>query len=349
MNNEEKILNCLKKVGQATSITRLANKLKIDKRNLTNYLSQLEKENLIVKRTSETDKRVKLISLQKSLFFFRFRQKFLFHPRTIIKKKHFKMFEKKIEILSFPLTEYYSYGYKFRFPEEDEDEDDIKWGSGFTPNPEPEIKYERAFLFDKTELKELEILGYSNHIYSPKEIRDLRQKKRERHKKYALIKRGKKSVKLLLIGTQVPTPFIYLDYFILRKNGMLEVENKVKINENGKREVIKRDFELKLKGFDYYCYSYDFVYSKDINYGKNNAQQEEEQKIRQENYNEWMAEVDKIIEEKEIESMEEEKGKNYKWVIQWEYFFYFINDIFYFEKEAIEKEELRKRGKFPLF
>ncbi len=88
--NEIKIYNYLREINKRITTTKLAENVGISPKNIERYLNPLEKKNLIIKEISETDKRVKYISLKKEkeiLKFCEFNGKYLLiKDNTSLKK-----------------------------------------------------------------------------------------------------------------------------------------------------------------------------------------------------------------------------------------------------------------------
>ncbi len=204
---------------------------------------------------------------------------------------------------------------------DDIDDDDNEESSypRHTPENETITKKERFYICNKLGLEILETyLDYSVHIYSLKEIRDLRERKAQTSL-YTAIHFEKKSVNLILIKKEkknLKTPFIYLDYFILRLYDMLTVKNTIKIIENEhyydkngkykeklKRETIKREFKLTLKAFDYYRYSYNFNELKFVNHG---IKTKRERKRERECEGFWVEELESI-KQQELEAIKQQE------------------------------------------
>ncbi len=288
----------MKHYEKPISVSELAEKTEINTKNIGKYLKILEDNKVIIRRPSEKDKRVNIIELipRKMLYFFKFGNKFLLHTRTRLEKQDFKAFHgKKFSIIDIVRclinikivhNTIKLWELRPKSNNDDDDEHDVKY---YTPEPEMKYIYEYFYIFDKLCLELLEeYFGYTVHVYSKKEVRELRKKK-VRTSVYSSIdfnendnivnlilekKNGEKTIK---------TPFIYLDYFVLRLNDILTVKNteksiyKNKVNgecvetnnlydfhNNQKTELVKREFNLTAKAFEYYRYIYNFGQFKTI-------------------------------------------------------------------------------------
>ena len=147
---------------------------------------------------------------------------------------------------------------------------------------EPEIghKHQYFHIIEKNLLELLEThYGYSVHVYSKKEVRELREKKTKKTL-YDTIDFNEENVNLILKknGRKIlKTSVCYLDYFTLRLTDMLRVKNTITSKNregnieniddfyvNQKTELVKREFSLSLKAFEYYRNIYNFPQFKNV-------------------------------------------------------------------------------------
>ena len=181
-----------------------------------------------------------------------------------MEKKDFNKLRGYYQVVRLPITEI-----QFKIiPEDMRVEDEGGLGVGNTQNIEEITRLEYFLLFNKSDLERLEKdLGYSVHVYSLKEKKMMRRAKKKQHKAYLHIHFSTNTVHLTLKKEnnekKLLTPFIYYDYFILRANKMLKVENNVNIENEGekneKKIPINRELILKIKGFEYYHNIYNFI------------------------------------------------------------------------------------------
>lgn len=223
--------------------------------------------------------------------------------------------------------------------------------------PDPEMSYinEYFYIFDDRISILKEYFGYNVHVYSNKEVRELRKKKVQTSIYSSIIfnkdfDKNDDTVSLILEkngSKKVKTPFIYLDYFILRLTDMLTVKNTEKYLSLKSTEVIKREFKLTTKAFEYYRYIYNFgqfetVYidyrKKKTRDFKEDAEFERECQKTREAYSEYVLEtIKQQIRESDLrkkEKLDIERGKLNKEYIKpvnrWKNQADFLNDL---EKE----------------
>ena len=280
------------------------------------------------------------------LYFFKFGNEYLLHTRTRLEKQDFKAFHGKkfsiIDIVScirnveivFETIKLYEL--REGKSATDDNDYDVKY---YTPEPEMKYIYEYFYIFDKRCLELLkEYFGYKVYIYSKKEVKELRKKKVQTSLYSSIVFNEEDDYVNLILkkkngNNTVKTPFIYLDYFILRLNDMLTVKNIEKSmydrekgelynrNERGivetddlsefyknqKIELVKREFKLTTKAFKYYRYDYNFGQFKTIyiDYKEKNGREIKRDKRfereREKDRNEYFKEVFESIKQDKLE------------------------------------------------
>lgn len=220
----------------------------------------------------------------------------------------------------------------------------------YTHEPEMEYKRENFNIFFKHGLEYLkEYYDYNIHIYSKKEVRELRKKKVQTSVYSSIIFNKEDDYVNLILekngNKTLKTPFIYLDYFILRINDMLIVKNTIidLLEEKEKTELVKREFKLSNKAFEYYRYLYNFskfetVY---VDYKQKNGRELKRdgkfERDRKEAFEKYSKEVDASIQQQIIknkEVRERNRNREYKEPIdKWKNRKFFYNDL---EKELNE-------------
>ena len=183
--NTEKIINSLKEHKRPISIKRLAEESKINTKYIGKYLKILEADNIIIRKRSENDKRVMLISLlvKKTLYFFKFGNLYLLHTRTSLEKWAFsrlyktKNKEKRFSLIwSIKRPIFIENEYEIMKLNGD-DYDETNYSQYHTPKSDIQENNEHFYYFDNRVKLLEEYYDYNVHIYSKKEVRELRKKK----------------------------------------------------------------------------------------------------------------------------------------------------------------------------
>ncbi len=180
-------------------------------------------------------------------------------------------------------------------------------GLGGTPSRKRSTMWRPEFfnLFSKHALEKLKS-KYTIHIYSLKEIKYMRNKKKFQNKAYRHIFHDKEWVNLLIKKEKreryIPTPFIYYDYFILRVNDILRIENNVIIEHEGEENQTRipttRTLNMSVKAFEYYHYIYNFISFHTTIYTQNEREPNKE----------LMREMDIVVMTKEMNRIDDYLG-----------------------------------------
>lgn len=294
------------------SIKELTEICNINYKNIGRYLTTLENENKITIKREKTDKRKKLIRFKpkKVLYFFKLGNKYLHHPRSKLRRgdfallnmfnakraEHIKLNEEVIRVIISVWEN------QTTTTPEGEVNFELGWG-GNTSHKNKSMYHREYFnLFSKQALEKLKT-KYTIHIYSLKEIKYLRNKKKLQCQAYKHIHYSKEIVSLLIEKKKrekmIPTPFVYHDYFILRVYGSLTITNDTFITnqntEDETRTATKRSITMSMKEFEYYKHIYSFVSFHTTHYNP---------KYDREPNKELMREAEMIVLKKEMDKID---------------------------------------------
>ena len=232
--NRQKILNYLKKLDKPIRTTDLANTIKIHKKYINRYLNELEKENLIIRKTLKEDKRVKTIELKKEkdiLYFAEFGNKYLLLKVSFqktngaysiknlksnpINKKLFK--ELEIELIT-------------------------------------KSNNENFYLFYSNTLRKLENRHYIVNILTEKELGLLRN---ETHFTIYYFPDEEEPRYVFNLKKNRDKRLAYFDYAYLRINELLDFERRETNLEELNKEYINTTYYLLSRGYNYIKNLYD--------------------------------------------------------------------------------------------